>query len=213
MRCTSPLVRSVTLSGFQANSYVDTQMASKSRIRGKATSNSFVYMWIGARHMLTLAKGSRDGLMYTSMSCMILTAFMLEAYFNHLGQLRHADWTRRERKLSKTKKFKMFAEQNGLDPDMDKRPYSSLVRLFAFRDSMAHATTITEEIDLELEIGDSITQSLPGPEWQQLITVEHAEELLNDATEIVRELHQAAGQKVDPFSTGGGGIYVASAGE
>jgi hypothetical protein len=144
---------------------------------------------------------------------MVLTAFMLEAYFNHLGQLKHANWEKIERKLSKAKKFMKLATEAGLGPNISERPYSSLVRVFAFRDAMAHARTIKEEIDVEVELGDSVAKALPGPEWQEMITVENAEEILEDAVSIVRELHKAAGYIDDPFATGGGGIYVAQRGE
>jgi hypothetical protein len=188
-------------------------MPSVSRIQGESTSKSFVYMWIGARHMLRLAKESQDGQLYTCLSCMVLTAFMLEAYFNHLGQLKHADWEKIERKLSKAKKFTKLANAAGLEPKMNDRPYSSLLRVFAFRDAMAHARTMKEQIDVEVELGDSIAKSLPGPEWQEMITVENAEEILEDAVSIIRELHKAAGYIDDPFATGGGGVYVARRGD
>ena len=187
-------------------------MASAFRVKGEATSISFVYMWMGACHMLRLAKDSQDGQLYTCLSCMILTAFMLESYFNHLGQLHYADWEEGERKLPKAKKFRKFAEAAGLKLKMDARPYSSLIRLFAFRDAMAHARTLKGEIDLEVEEGESLAKSLPGPEWQQMITVENAEELLTDALAIIRELHKAMGHSDDPFAIGGGGIYLASRG-
>ena len=53
------------------------------RIRGNATTKTFVYMRTGARHMLELAKASRDGQLYTCVSSLVLSAFMLEAYLNH----------------------------------------------------------------------------------------------------------------------------------
>lgn len=185
-------------------------MTSTFRLNGEVSSKSFVYMWIGARHMSDLARGSQDGQLYTCLSCMVLTAFMLEAYFNHLGQLSHTNWKEVERKLPKAKKFARFSKDAGLTPKMDCRPYSSLIRLFAFRDAMAHGRTLTEEIDMEFDFDESIAKSLPGPSWQQLITLEHAEELLEDAVAIIRELHEASGYKDDPFATGGGGVYVAT---
>ena len=163
--------------------------------------------------MLSLAKESQDGQLYTCLSCMVLSAFMLEAYFNHLGQLKHANWESIERKLSKAKKFANLATAAGLAPAMNDRPYSSLVRVFAFRDAMAHARTMKDEIDIEVQLSDSLAKSLPGPEWQELITIENAEQILEDAVSIVRELHKAAGYGDDPFGTSGSGIYVASRGE
>ena len=73
------------------------------RIRGNATTKTFVYMRTGARHMLELAKASREGQLYTCVSSLVLSAFMLEAYLNHLGRLKNPDWDAIERKYSKKK--------------------------------------------------------------------------------------------------------------
>lgn len=178
-----------------------------SRIRGKATTKTFVYMWIGARHMLSLAKASPDGQLYTCVSALVLSAFMIEAYLNHLGRLKRSDWDSIERKYPKTRKFLMFANEAQLTVSLNERPYQSLATLFAYRDSMAHGRTVTEEVDAEVQSGLSISASIPGAEWQEFATVETAEQLLTDAEAIIRELHKASGFADDPFGSGGGGLY------
>lgn len=178
------------------------------RIRGRSTTKTFVYMWIGARHMLGLAKESKEGQLYTCLSALVLSAFMLEAYLNHLGGLKHKDWDTRERKQSKTQKFHTFATEAGINENLTERPYKSLVTLFAYRDSMAHGKTVTEEIDAEVDIGSSISASIPRAEWQQFATLETVEELLTDAVAIIRQLHAASGYRDDPFGSGGGGLFV-----
>ena len=180
------------------------------RIRGNATTKTFVYMRTGARHMLELAKASRDGQLYTCVSSLVLSAFMLEAYLNHLGRLKNPDWDAIERKYPKKQKFQMFAEKAGLNITLSDRPYRSLVTLFDYRDSMAHGRTVTEDIDTGIQIESSISAAIPGAEWQQFATVEKAEELLTDAVSIVHELHAASGYRDDPFVSGGGGVYAIS---
>ncbi|MBE7367675.1 hypothetical protein [Ramlibacter pallidus] len=167
-----------------------------------------MYMWIGAGHMLRLARESRDGQLYTCMSALIYSAFMLEAYLNHLGRLRHENWERIERRYSKRRKYMLFAEAARLSPTMEERPYSSLVRLFDFRDSMAHGRTVTEQVEVEVAHGESIASALPGAEWQQFITLENAESHFADAVALIEQLHAALGYTDAPFSTGGGGIYA-----
>lgn len=160
--------------------------------------------------MLELAKASRDGQLYTCVSSLVLSAFMLEAYLNHLGRLKNPDWDAIERKYPKTTKYRMFAKEAGLSASLGDRPYLSLVTLFAYRDSMAHGRTVTEEIDAEMQIDSSISAAIPGAEWQQFATVAKAEELLTDAVFIVRELHAASGYRDDPFGSGGNGLYAIS---
>lgn len=167
-------------------------------------------MWIGSRHMLRLAKTSRDGQLYTCVSALVLSAFMIEAYINHLGKLKESDWDRLERKLSKTKKFLKLAKDAGLTISLNDRPYQSLTKLFAYRDSMAHGKTVTEKIDTKVRSGFSISASIPGAEWQEFTTMEMTEQLLLDAENIIRELHKASGFTDDPFGSGGGGLYAIS---
>jgi len=167
-------------------------------------------MWLGARHMLSLAKASRDGQLYTCLSALVLSAFMIEAYLNHLGRLKKSDWDSLERRYPKTRKFQMFADEAKLAISLNERPYKSLVTLFAYRDSMAHGRTVTEEVDAEVQSGLSISASIPGAEWQEFATVKTAEQLLTDAEVIIRELHQASGFTDDPFGSGGSGLYALS---
>lgn len=185
-------------------------MQTKSRIRGKQTTKTFVYMWIGARHMLKLAKTSEDGQLYTCISVLTFSAFMIEAYLNHLGALKHRDWNEIERKFGKLRKYTDFAQQADLRFDLNMRPYSSMVRLFAFRDQMAHGRTTKEDLDLEFVVGESLAASLPTAEWQQFASPDNAEFLLQDGVAIIRELHSASGYIDDPFGTGGGGMYAVS---
>jgi hypothetical protein len=93
---------------------------------------------------------------------------MLEAYFNHLGQLQDADWEKVERKYSKRAKFTRFAEAGGLKPKMDERPYSSLTRLFVFRDSMAHIRSFGVDAIEDVEILDVVAQEVDGSELRRV---------------------------------------------
>ncbi|MDS0850435.1 hypothetical protein [Burkholderia cenocepacia] len=160
--------------------------------------------------MLDLAKASKDGQLYTCLSALVMSAFMLEAYLNHLGGLKFKDWDARERTLSKLKKFRTFAAQSGIKLNFTERPHKSLVTLFAYRDSMAHGKTVTEEIDAEIDIDSSIATSIPSAGWQQFATLETAEELLTDAVAIIRQLHTTSGYHDDPFGSSGGGLYAIS---
>ena len=160
--------------------------------------------------MLSLAKASPDGRIYTCVSALVLSAFMIEAYLNHLGRVKRPDWDSVERKYPKTRKFLMFANEVGLTVSLSDRPYQSLATLFTYRDSMAHGRTITEEVDAEVQSGFSFSTAIPGAEWQEFATVETTEQLLIDAEAIIRELHKASGFSDDPFNSGGSGLYAIS---
>lgn len=182
---------------------------SKAHVHGKKTTITFVYMHTGAKHMLELAEQSQDGQLYTLVASLVFSAFTLESYLNHLGQLRHSDWDKIERKYPKLKKFTMFCEAAKLEVDLTARPYSTMVELFAFRDQMAHGKTTTEAVRTMIDAqGPRLPHINNDTEWQAFATIERARQGIEDVVALVKELHKASGYTGNPFARSGSGIYV-----
>lgn len=175
-------------------------------IRGSQKTKTFVYLWIGSRHMLSLAKASEEGRIYTCTASLLLSAFMIEAYLNHLGSLRNKEWEKIERKIPKLEKYKIFSEAVNIPFDQNRQQHKSLLDLFKFRDSMAHSKTITDIIDTQLETQLPMS-IIPSTAWQKFATLENAEQASDDSIILIRELHQANGYKKDPFTSAGRGVY------
>lgn len=184
-------------------------MAERALISGRRTTKTYVYLKIGAVHMLQLAKSSKEGQLYTCVSSLILAAFMLEAYFNHLGKQFDKSWDRNERKKSKRQKLESLSRAVSPPVDLSTRPFGSVTELFSFRDWMAHGRTLDESVNAEIDYTDELAKAIPGTKWQEFATVENAESLVDDAIKVVEILHQAHGLGPNPFIDGGGGIYVA----
>lgn len=185
-------------------------MATMKQVRGNRETKTYVYLKIGAEHLLGLASESKEGQAYTCVSVLVLSAFMLEAYFNHLGADRNKDWDKIERSLPKRQKFERFAVALGSDADLGKSPFSAVAKLFSFRDQMAHGKTLHDTVDVEVEVGKSIAQSIPSAEWLEFANLANATTLLKQAIEVIQRLHVAHGYERDPFMDAGGGAYVAS---
>lgn len=180
----------------------------RARVSGRQTTITFVYTHTGAKHMLELAEATRDGQLYTATSALVYCAFTLEAYLNHLGKLRHAGWDDVERSYGKRRKYEMFAQAAGLQIDYARRPYSTLVELFAFRDCMAHGKTETENVSVLIDANaPRLPQIVSNSDWQAFATIENARQAISDVERLVRELHAASGQRGDPFERAGGGRY------
>ena len=158
--------------------------------------------------MLDIARLSEEGQPYTCVASLTFSAFMLEAYFNHLGSLRIREWDEVERKYAKLEKYKKFAKAAGIGVNLNIYPQKSLVELFAFRDSMAHGKTTAGNIDIEIE--GALHPSFPTAGWQSFATLSNSERLLADAVLLITELHKACGYRGDPFSIAGGGLYSVS---
>lgn len=94
--------------------------------------------------MLELATQSEDVQLYTCTAALFFSAFMLEAYFNHIGQERHGEkWEAMEKSKawrSKYSKFKNFAAEAGwtVDEELTTPQYCSVREIFEFRDALAH---------------------------------------------------------------------------
>lgn len=180
-------------------------------VGGRQTTITFVYTHIGAKHMLELAESTRDGQLYTLTSALIYCAFTLEAYLNHLGKLRHANWDEIERNYGKRRKFEMFANASNIAFDYAHRPYSTLEELFAFRDRMAHGRTVTENVSMLIDAdAPRLPQIVNESDWQAFATIENARRAIEDVEALVRGLHAAHGYADNPFARAGSGIYGAT---
>lgn len=175
---------------------------------GNIKTNTFSYMFTGAKFMLQQSEKSDEGQLYSLISCFTYCAFTLEAYFNHLGKLRDNNWDDIERKYPKLKKYTKFCDELGLSIDLNRRPYVSIKNVFSFRDSIAHGKTTNEKISVERK--NSSLLDLPATEWKEFVSLENAKECLNDVEEIILELHLKSGYKNNPFSSSGSEIWCIS---
>jgi hypothetical protein len=172
----------------------------KSTVSGGQTTNTFAYMFIGAKAMLEQAEREQDGQLYNLVSCLIYCAFTIEAYLNHLGQLKNDDWDKKERALPKFKKFKILCSKANIEPDFNRRPYSTLHELFKFRDKIAHGKTSTESVKKEVDLPGESLRFKTESEWQEFSTIENAKRAIEDTEELVKELHEKSGQKGNPMN-------------
>ena len=140
------------------------------------------------------------------MASLIFTAFMMEAYLNHIGQRIFVCWDDLEQ-LSPRKKLNVIAEKLGVEKDEGKRPYRTLSELFKFRNSVAHGKPVPPISDSQIRLVDDtldkyMHEFLRTP-WEKYCTSENAKRALEDMEAIIKELHKAAGiTDKFPFSFG-----------
>ena len=181
----------------------------KAQIRGRSKTITFVYMHIGAKHMLELAEASSEGQLYTAMGALMYCAFTLEAFINHLGALSDADWKRRSSKKSAKDKLKALAKEVGVKVDFGKQPYSTMRNLFAFRDKIAHGRTTHEKVDKFIKLdGPRLPQIAGDTEWLAFATIENARQAVKDVETMVKQIHKVSGFTGNPFGSSGGGFYA-----
>ena len=129
------------------------------------------------------------------MSSMMSAAFAVEAYLNHLGQDKFGkkEWEKIERGMSPESKLRVFAKLIDYNLDFSRRPCQTFAEIFNYRNLIAHARTESLTFE-EGQVYDFIEgPTEPETKWEQKTTLETAERFYEDAWELVRQLHKAAG--------------------
>jgi hypothetical protein len=124
-----------------------------------------------------------------------MCAFSFEAYINFLGDKLIENWDGWQRFDNK---LKQVLKRLGVTPDQNKRPYSAIKRLKAFRDSMAHGKPDEEEYDEIVEIAGDGSDARPdlGGTWVANLRHELSFEIYEDIDAIWKEFIAKSGLSV-----------------
>src|SRR5688572_6495359 len=112
----------------------------KARVEASRTVKTYAELWHASRTLCKIATETEEGSTWTSMSSVLLTAFTLEAFFNHLGQRLFKAWEDME-SLSPTQKFAVLCEHLNVSFPADARPGQTIRLLVRFRNALAHGKT------------------------------------------------------------------------
>jgi hypothetical protein len=164
----------------------------KAEIKRERRINTYADLAHGNRILLDRTKEKRDGYFYEAMASLIFSAFTLEAYLNHLGQLLLPYWDQIEQ-IPPSQKLSVITSHLKAPRDDGKRPYQTLNELFRFRNAIAHGksrilkTTKVVEIDT-----DSIPFDQMKSKEDEYCTIQNADRALKDVEEIIKSLHKLA---------------------
>ena len=138
------------------------------------------------------AAGDRCGIALEMMAGLTMTAFWVEAGINYLGTTKVKGWV--ERAPGKEKLKRVLAEL-GLVPDFNARPWSVVVQLKDFRDTLAHGkpeTLATEEIVVK-PFGFADRPEQLESEWVKSLTVANVVDCYDDTNAVWLEMLKSAG--------------------
>jgi len=144
--------------------------------------------------MLEKAEKDKEGSFYQVMASLVFTAFMMEAYLNHIGPQIFKCWGDLER-LSPLSKLDLIAEKLGAEKDDGKRPYQTLSELFRFRNTLAHGKSASLKSDNEVRLVDKqfdeyrYRHAFLETEWEKYCTLDNASQALEDTETIIKEIH------------------------
>lgn len=165
-----------------------------------------VNMYAELRHashvLMHQAIKDQSGSFYQVMGSLIFTAFMVEAYLNHVGPHVFKCWCDLER-LSPLSKLNLIVERLGIEKDDGKRPYQTLIGLFRFRNTLAHGKSVhlkSEEVRFFDESSVNDEHEFLRTDWEDYCSEVNAKRALEDAETIVRQIEELTGTgEHDPF--------------
>jgi len=172
----------------------------KDTYSGEGTIYTYAHLEQAAEHLIELSEREEEGNYYTSMMALVSTAFMLEAFLNHLGDRLFPFWRSLERSLSPTQKLEVIASHLKLKPEFGSRSYQSFRKLFEFRNLLAHGKTQTVKNEWKDKLDKTSAIEKLQAKWEKLCNPQGARRCHEDAKKILHQLWNKAGQDGDPFS-------------
>lgn len=178
-------------------------MAKDAIYQGSREIRTFVDLNHGADVLIQKTVDEKKGSYYTTMGALLLTAFTFEAYLNHLGDRTLKFWSEIE-SIKVMDKHAVLCKHFNLSPDFSHRPYQTLRSLFKFRNAIAHGKSQILEETKEASSQDEPYRHTPIAHWEEYCTHENAIRAQEDISEVIKELHIAAGLGDYPFTYGTG---------
>lgn len=168
---------------------------------GTREVRTFVDLAHGADILIMKTEQEPKGSYYTTMSALLLTAFTFEAYLNHLGEKTIRFWEEIE-PIKIMDKYSVLCKNMDITPDFSKRPYQTLRALFKFRNAIAHGKSQILRETKKVSSQDSLHNYAPKAHWEEYSVVQNAKRAKDDVSQIIIELHKAAGLGEYPFISG-----------
>ena len=162
---------------------------------------TFADLYHGASVMLKKSDENAQGSNFTNMAAILFSAFTLEAYLNHLGEIKIDFWPQME-SIKVMDKYSCLCRLLSVQPDFSKRPYQTLSKLFRFRNSLAHGRTQILKKEELINAGDDPWTHSPKTDWEEYCTPSNAKRAKDDVGSVIAELHKAAGLGDHPFLHG-----------
>lgn len=174
---------------------------------------TYAELWHASRVLCDLADVREEGSTWTSLASILLTAFTIEAYLNHIGPKLFTSWSTLE-SLSPQSKLDLISEKIGLKLAAGRPPLQSVGELVRFRNALAHGKSHTISPEDVLRDADEHVEKFlrerPLADWEKLCTPAHAKRFRRDVEKLVHAIHTTAGIKGEYPFVHGVGISSAS---
>lgn len=172
----------------------------KVSISAERSIYTFNYLRHAASLALGQAKDTKGGCNAYCMSSIILSAFSIEAYLNHIGEELLPYWDDDIKKgFSILNKLKIVCHHVGLQPDFSRHPFQSFSDIIKFRNQLAHGTTeyLTDNRKQTIRNGEDI--EYPKTWWEEHSNLMFAKQWFKDTGVMINNINEAAGEHKLPI--------------
>lgn len=177
-------------------------MGKKLRLRATRKVYPYLLLWNRCRWAFEDSKEHVE-FEYLYLYSMLLCAFTLEAYLNHLGKLQcHEYWPELESKRP-IEKLDEISSIIGLQLDRSRRPSQTFKEIFEFRNDIVHAkpAEVIAEIEYPVEEFLKADELPPEPptDWEKALNPDKANRFFQDTEAMIIFLHKGSGLGDKPF--------------
>jgi len=142
----------------------------------------FLYLKECAHFHLRESERNELNPFHTSMSCIIFSAFTLEAFLNYIGSCIFDFWDELERHLTSVNKLNVICSQLSIPTDFSERPFSSFEKAINLKHSLNQGTIESYSRTV------STTQAVSAPageEWKDWCHPGEARRIYDDMLRIM----------------------------
>ncbi len=172
----------------------------KAIVKWEREVNTFANLYYGADVLIKKTEDDEKGSYFTTMGSILLTAFTIEAYLNHIGEKLFSFWEEIE-SIRFMDKLRVISKHLEIEPDFSKRPYQTIRLLFRFRDSIAHGRSkiLKDQKSVKIKADKDIYDYIPKSEEEEYCTLDNAKRAKEDIEIIITEIHKKANLGDYPF--------------
>lgn len=178
-------------------------MSKNMEVKATRNVNPWVLLWSRCAWAYNQASDGEVQEPYHLFS-MLLCAFSLEAFMNHLIRIYYpGDWENFERKSSPDEKLDKLSELLRFNLDKGRRPFQTFKSIFDFRNDIVHAKTVkleeTSTFPIDKFLKADELPPIPLTNWEQTLTAKDAKKFFEDSKKIIAFLHEKSNLGDDPF--------------
>lgn len=164
---------------------------------------TYAYLLSGAKSEVASSQQpelSESEQLYKSINSILLTAFFVEAYLNHVGAVKVRSWNILEKKLSPKEKLEIISREIELKTDFSREPFQTFKQVFEIRNLLAHGKTENLQKTSESSVSIDDWGSLQS-NWNKKCTPGNSQNWLQHMESLAKTIHGAANLDVNDFYT------------